>query len=356
MVQAGNVLKLAKINATVNIEEVVKGFVPTPRFAHVSFDNYRPDPHIESQNAAVARLRAYISEINAQTQQKNGVLWRWFSRKPVENTAKGLYVDGGYGVGKTHLLAASFQTAPAPKAYLSFQELAYVIGVMGMQQCVQAFSNHRLICIDEFELDDVGNTMLAKTFLTNITQGFTRIITTSNTLPSDLGKGRFAADDFKREIGIIAAVFETIRIEGEDYRHRTYSKTDLSQGVHSADDGIVENQFEHYQPVQNAKVFATFDELSTQLANHHPIAYTKLLQPIEALFISGIYPIEEQTVALRFVHFIDKLYDLRIKLSLSSHCSLLDIFPAEYRDKGYAKKYRRCLSRLHELLAEWNEQ
>lgn len=356
MLKSTNTLKLADIEANVNIDEVVKGFVPTPRFAHVTFDNYRPDPHIESQAAAVARLRAYISEMNAQLQQKNGVLWRWFSRKPTENITKGLYIDGGYGVGKTHLLAAAFQTAPAPKAYLSFQELAYVIGVMGMQSSIQAFSHHRLICIDEFELDDVGNTMLAKTFLSNITQGITRIITTSNTLPAELGKGRFAAEDFKREIGIIAAVFETVRIEGEDYRHRSYSQADLSQGVLSADSGILEKQYIDYLPVQKAKVFTEFDELTDQLSNHHPIAYSKLLKPIEALFIKGLYPIEEQTVALRFVHFIDKLYDLRIKLSVSSHCSLTEIFPAEYRDKGYAKKYRRCLSRLHELLAEWNEQ
>jgi cell division protein ZapE len=355
MLKSGNILKLSDIDATVKIDEVVKGFVPTPRFAYVTFDNYRPDPHIESQAAAVARLRAYISEMQAQVQQKNALLWRWFSRKATENVTKGLYLDGGYGVGKTHLLAASFQTAPAPKAYLSFQELAYVIGVMGMQTCIQAFSNHRLICIDEFELDDVGNTMLAKTFLTNITQGVTRIITTSNTLPADLGRGRFAAEDFKREIGLIAAVFETIRIEGEDYRHRSYSQTDLTQGVLSADSGILEKQFESYQPDQKAKVYATFDELADQLSNQHPISYSKLLQPVEALFISGLYPIEEQTVALRFVHFIDKLYDLRVKLSVSSHCTLTEIFPAEYRDKGYAKKYRRCLSRLHELLGEWNE-
>jgi cell division protein ZapE len=59
-----------------------------------------------------------------------------------------------------------------------------------------------------------------------------------------------------------------------------------------------------------------------------------------------------QDIALRFVHLIDKLYDQGIHLAASARCDLIDIFSPEYRDKGYAKKYRRCLSRLGELLRE----
>ena len=44
------------------------------------------------------------------------------------------------------------------------------------------------------------------------------IVTTSNTLPSDLGRGRFAAEAFQREIGEMAARFEVLTIDGEDYR------------------------------------------------------------------------------------------------------------------------------------------
>src|SRR3712207_6894719 len=47
-----------------------------------------------------------------------------------------------------------------------------------------------------------------------------RLAATSNTLPDALGVGRFAADDFRREIQGLAAHFDVVRIEGEDYRHR----------------------------------------------------------------------------------------------------------------------------------------
>lgn len=43
---------------------------------------------------------------------------------------------------------------------------------------------------------------------------------TSNTLPEQLGEGRFAAQDFLREINTLASIFTTVRIEGPDYRHR----------------------------------------------------------------------------------------------------------------------------------------
>jgi cell division protein ZapE len=49
---------------------------------------------------------------------------------------------------------------------------------------------------------------------------------------------------------------------------------------------------------------------------------------------------------------VDKLYDQQVRLAVATTCPLPEIFPAEYRNKGYAKKYQRCLSRLHELLTE----
>jgi predicted ATPase len=48
----------------------------------------------------------------------------------------------------------------------------------------------------------------------------TRLAATSNTPPNALGEGRFAAQDFLREIHAMASSFETIRIDGTDYRQR----------------------------------------------------------------------------------------------------------------------------------------
>ncbi len=342
-------LTLDQIDTNASIEQIVAGFVPPPRFAHVSFDNYRPDPAHSSQANALQQLRNYVSELTPEDRPRA----RFFGRRRRQDQPEGpsgMYLDGGYGVGKTHLLASAYQAAPAPKAYLSFQELAYIIGSMGMQPSLTAFGKYRLVCVDEFELDDVGNTMLAKTFITGLTQGQTHIITTSNTLPSDLGRGRFAAEDFRREIGQIAAVFEVLRIEGEDYRHRSYKAETMSQGLESA--AHLQEDFAAWQPQGRAKIYVKFKDLTTLLSKLHPIRYSRLLAPLEALFVEGLNEMDDQNIALRFVHLIDKLYDQGIHFAASARCDLSDLFSAEYRDKGYAKKYRRCLSRLHELLQE----
>lgn len=344
-------LSLNELNVSATVEEIVAEFVPPPRFATVSFDNYRPDPTQPSQTAALQHLRTYVSDLKPDDQPRSRFFGRW-RRQSEPDGPNGIYLDGGYGVGKTHLLASAYSAAPAPKAYLSFQELAYVIGSMGMQPCLAAFGKYRLVCVDEFELDDVGNTMLAKTFVTGLVQGQTRIITTSNTLPSDLGRGRFAAEDFRREIGQIAAAFQVLRIEGEDYRHRSYGPTELSHGLN--DPAHLRSSFEAYRPPQRAKLYATFEELAAFLAKLHPIRYRRLLAPLDALYVEGLNTMEDQNIALRFVHLIDKLYDQGIRFAASSHCPLPDLFSPEYRDKGYVKKYRRCLSRLHELLQEQN--
>ena len=71
-------------------------------------------------------------------------------------------------------------------------------------------------------------------------------------------------------------------------------------------------------------------------------------------FIDGLTTIADQAIALRLVHFVDKLYDQEVRLTISTRdrLSLGDLFSPTYRHGGYEKKYRRCLSRLHELIAE----
>ncbi|HEY7063102.1 MAG TPA: cell division protein ZapE [Chloroflexota bacterium] len=330
--------------------ELVRWFVPTPRFAHVSFASYHPDPAEPTQAAARARVEEFVAALAAE-RPLGGFLARLRGPRRAPPLRR-LYLDGGFGVGKTHLLAAAYHAAPAPKSYLSFAELAYTITSLGMASCLAAFRAQRLLCIDEFELDDVANTRLAATFLRGLRDlgGSTRIVTTSNTLPTDLGAGRFAADDFRREIGEIASVFETVHIAGDDYRHRPRGVGDVTGDTVSPD--ALQAAFARYAPRAGGKVLVRADAFIARLATLHPIRYVRLLAPIEALFVEGLEPFQDQDTALRFVHLVDKVYDQEVRLVLSTSCPLFDLFPAAYRTGGYRKKYERCLSRLHELLAE----
>ena len=137
----------------------------------------------------------------------------------------GLYLDGGFGVGKTHLLASAYYQLPGPgpgrrsapthpKAFATFGELTQLAGVFGFVECVDLLADYTAVCIDEFELDDPGNTTLISRMLSSLVERGVSVAATSNTLPEQLGEGRFAAQDFLREINTLASIFTTVRIEG----------------------------------------------------------------------------------------------------------------------------------------------
>ncbi|HEY8450148.1 MAG TPA: AFG1/ZapE family ATPase, partial [Bacillota bacterium] len=179
-------LRLDQIDTAADVHQLLRDFVPTPRFRNVSFATYRIDPRHPSQQAAVARVRAFVSELSTATRAGGSGFGAWaarlLGRRAEPRRTRGLYLDGGFGVGKTHLLAAAFHAAPVRKIYLSFAELTYAIGALGMESCLAAMSSYRLICLDEFELDDVANTRATALLFDRLFEGKTgpHVITTSN--------------------------------------------------------------------------------------------------------------------------------------------------------------------------------
>src|ERR1700712_887263 len=199
--------------------------VPPPRFDGVRFDTYRPDPAEPTQSAALATTRAFAEQVTAAAgaSGRSSPGRSWFGsrrRKPTSAAKPGLYLGGGFGVGKTHLLASLWHAVPGPKAYGTFVELTSLVGALGFDRTVEALSGLRLLALDEFELDDPGDTVLISSLLDQLVRAGVRLAATSNTQPEDLGEDRFAAEDFLREIQGLAAHFVVQRIEGQDYRHR----------------------------------------------------------------------------------------------------------------------------------------
>lgn len=316
-------------------------FAPPPRFGETNFAGYIPqDP---SQDIASDRVSSFVSEAIASAnkpKQRAG----FFGRKKVAPQGQGLYLDGGFGVGKTHLLASAYNAFDNPaKAYMSFQELVYTIGALGKEAAQSELGQYKLICIDEFELDDPGNTLIVKTFLAHAFSLGNYVITTSNTPPAAQGQGRFNADDFKREIQSIAERFEMLHIDGPDYRKRQQLSTLVDNtsllNIAAAD-------------TRNRCFKLDHSELKYVLEQMHPIRYSNILNQIDALYLEDLEAIPDQNSALRFVHFIDKLYDMKIRFCASGNIALEEIFDASYRNNAYAKKHYRCLSRLSELIEE----
>ncbi|WP_197374486.1 cell division protein ZapE [Mycolicibacterium baixiangningiae] len=325
---------------SVTPERLVAQLVPPPTFTHVSFDNYRPDPAEPSQAAAVDACRAFCAEAATRRAGKK----KLFGKREVL-PGVGVYLDGGFGVGKTHLLASSYYELPEPKAFATFGELTQLAGVFGFVESVELLSDYVVVCIDEFELDDPGNTTLISRLLSQLVERGVSIAATSNTLPEQLGEGRFAAHDFLREINTLASIFTTVRIEGPDYRHR-----DLPPAPEPLTDAEVTGRAEKTPDA----TLDDFDSLCKHLATMHPSRYLSLIEGVSQVFITGVHALDDQSVALRLVSLTDRLYDAGIPV-VASGAKLDTIFSEDMLAGGFRKKYLRATSRLLALTAAGQE-
>ncbi|WP_323378646.1 cell division protein ZapE [Streptomyces smaragdinus] len=334
---------LSERTPRVPAERLVAEMVPPPRFDSVRFSTYVPDPDRPSQAEAVTVLADFAAGLGGGATAVGGGARRWFRKAPAAPKGpRGVYLDGGYGVGKTHLLASLWHATPAEprlKAFGTFVELTNLVGALGFQQTVATLSGHRLLCIDEFELDDPGDTVLVSTLLGKLVDAGVALAATSNTLPGKLGEGRFAAADFLREIQGLAAHFRPLRIDGEDYRHR---------GLPEAPAPFTDETVTRVAYATPGTTLDDFPTLLEHLASVHPSRYGAMTDDVRAVCLTGVKEISDQSTALRLVVLADRLYDREVPV-LASGVPFDRIFGPEMLAGGYRKKYFRAISRLTAL-------
>lgn len=320
-------IDLAALREAIHLPTSAEELVPPPRFAAKTFADYRIDAQIPGQAEAVAAVRAFAA-------------WKrpflGFLRKPPG--PPGLYLDGGFGVGKTHLLAAAFHTAPGSRRFLSFAEAISLIILLGGTKAADLLAAD-LVCIDEFELDDPANTRLADLLLEALVERGSRILTTSNTVPGELGQGRFAADQFHNQLARIADRFSDIHVPGTDHRRR------------ATVNGTIPGWGPAVEPFADGAVNTVLDQRGLDdLLIGIPVAnLRRLAARLVQVTITGVEPFTNQLAALRFVAFIDRCYEQCTRLRVQSHHPIDALFPEEHCLAAFAKKYRRCQSRLSEM-------
>ncbi len=327
--EPGAANSLLERNPEISTTELLKQLTPPPEFQGARFENYRPDADFPSQALALERAQQFV------TPQSRGL----FSKQKV---APGVYFDGGFGVGKTHLLASLWHAYKGKKAFGAFLEYTSLVGYLGFAEAVVQLAKYELVCIDEFELDDPGDTMILSRLLKELEAKGVRFAATSNTPPNALGQGRFAAEDFKREIQGLGERFEILTVDGEDFRHRD---------VDTDSRNLSERELQGWIGTQESVFHNDFDELLSHLAQLHPTKFRALLADVGALAISGVHPLSDQVAALRWVSFIDRLYEQQIPLRTSGEVPATKIFDKTMLEGGYRKKYLRSVSRMGALCA-----
>jgi cell division protein ZapE len=315
---------LVEISPSVSADTLLADLVPPPEFEGARFATYVPDKEFPSQSQAVAACKDFL-----------GNKRKLFTRKEL---VPGVYLDGGFGVGKTHLLASIYHQHSGRKLFGAFLDMTAITGYLGFAEMAKRLSSYDLICIDEFELDDPGDTMIMSRLLKELSNAGVRFAATSNTPPNALGEGRFAAADFKREIQGLGERFKIVSVDGRDFRHRDIE----SHSAVLSEEGLIEMATEN-TTVDDFKGF--LQHLSTL----HPTKFRYLLKDVEGIILTNVSKLVSQVDALRLVSFIDRAYEQQVPIRASGEVPLTDVFTDEMIAGGYKKKYLRCVSRASAL-------
>ena len=325
--------RLVDRHPELSVASMLAHFVPPAQFENASLDNYIPDPNYPSQSEALEQVRRFAVE--GTSRDKSG---GWFSKKKTsEDIRPGIYLDGGFGVGKTHLLSALWHLTPGRTYYGTFIEFTALVGALGYRGAVDHLKGSALLAIDEFELDDPGDTMVMSRLLGELVASGTRLAATSNTPPNALGEGRFAAEDFLREITSLSDKFTTVRIEGEDYRRRDFEGHAVSFSAEQLDELVA-----HHTGTLTRDGFA---DVIAHLATIHPSRYVGLVEDLDLVILDDVYQLHDQAQALRLVALVDRLYDQQVAIA-SSGVPLDEVFDDTMLSGGYRKKYLRAASRM----------
>ncbi|MEZ4524157.1 MAG: AFG1/ZapE family ATPase [Thermomicrobiales bacterium] len=301
-------------------------FILPARFSRVSFSSFEVTPaHPEHQ-----RHLDLVAEFVADADDTPRRFWQ----RRQSDDRKGLFLVGPPGVGKTHLLASGYLAADVEKLFASFDELVAAAGPLGMQRLSRIVSEASLVCIDEVVLEDPGNIMMLVTLLQQMTESETSVIATANMPPEEAGgRGGWMAT-FERELGSISSTFDVVRLEGRDRRE---DENDRAPTIGDKNGSTMRT---------------TWPELQCYLRDTHPMHDAGWLEQVAEILVDGAIGLPgDRDEALRFVRFIDRVYDRDVALNVQCpHPTPAELVSPLDGDPRYVWHIARGKSRLTQLL------
>lgn len=332
------------------------------------------------QQEIVTRLDACYHHLLSNA-QASGLLY-YLGLKKLEQV-KGLYLWGSVGIGKSMLIDLFYESIDFIEKkrlhYLDFmrtlhQALHKQQGKKNPLQCIatQWAKTLRVLCIDEFFVDDTGDAMVLAEFLPVLLSQGVCFLTSSNCAPDQLYADGFQRDRFLPIIALIKQHTDVLALENKhDYRLRqlaqagTYhtpitdqtNKT-LQQLFHLLTHGNV--QHNTYVEIMNRKIpvvcvakDTVWLEFSTLCATARSQQdYLALSEQFSTIFVSNIpvIPDNKNDIMLRFILMIDVFYDAHIQCVCSAEATAQNL----YKGNRFAFEYQRTVSRLIEMQScEW---
>ena len=310
-----------------------------------------------------------------QSEQAGYSLLSVFTR---ERPVRGLYLWGGVGRGKSFLMDAFFDSvAIARKRRVHFhrfmQEVHHRLReTQGEENPLQHVAGEfaeqlRLLCLDEFQVTDIGDAMLMRNLLTGLFEQGVVLVTTSNQHPDELYRHGLQRGQFLPAIELIKQHLEVVQVDGgTDYRLRVLEK----EGVYhfpldAAAESAMEQTFESvagtagkrdvdleiegrvFKARRVAPGVAWFEFESVCNGPRGQADYIELARRFHTVLISQLrrFAAGDTDRRRRFTWLVDEFYDRRVKLILSAE----DRLPELFLETGAGTETDRTVSRITEM-------
>lgn len=322
------------------------------------------------QRAILAQMQQLADDLE-ETRKASWCFWR---RK---KAAKGLYIYGPVGVGKTYLVDLLYECVDEPKkARFHFHHFMQQIDVQlrrlqGQNDPVRRIAKDlarstRLLCFDEFLVNDVAYAMILAELLQALVREGVVLVVSSNTKPDDLYLKGVQRVRFLPAIALIKRECVVLHLnEQRDYRVGRESLLDaylspLNEHTHVEMErqfallatDVCENQV---ISVQNRTIVAlkwgsksiwfAFEVLCNFPRSQ--LDYLEIADRFDHVFVSDVpcLTVNHTAQTIMFIHFIDVMYDRGIKVIISA------AVPAEqlYLSGELYDTFKRTLSRLMEM-------
>jgi cell division protein ZapE len=291
---------------------------------------------------------------------------------------KGLYIWGGVGRGKTFFMDGFYHCLPfRRKRRIHFHnfmvEVHHEMKLLAHEHDpLMVLANNiarstRLLCLDEFHVDDIADAMILGRLLGALFERGVILLTTSNYSPDQLYPNGLQRQNSLPAIALLKRELKVLHLEGDaDYRllqmerdplfmlsadaategHMKSLFQRLTAGMHADEKSI---QVRHIRiPVRSAAREVVWFDFKELCGGHHDQSdYLEIAHRYPTVFVSGIPKMTDENgaEARRFTWLIDVLYDNHVKLVAS-----FEVAPnALYAEARHDSEAQRVTSRLTEM-------
>lgn len=354
---------------------------PRERYQHdLKRDGFSHDP---AQQLAVEKLHDLYLALceRARSSSRNGTLARWLGGfKKNRPPLRGLYFWGGVGRGKTYLMDNFYESLPFEKKMRTHfhrfmrrvhHELALLkLEKNPLQKVADTIADEaEVICFDEFFVSDITDAMLLGTLLQLLFERGVTLVATSNIVPDELYKNGLQRQRFLPAIDLLKKHTEVVNVDGGiDYRLRALTQAQLYH--YPADEraeealavafrslvpaagemrrGVaieIERRAIQTRCIGEDVVWFDFAAICDGPRSQHD--YIEIAREFHAVLVSGVPQMGRRTddQTRRFINMVDEFYDRNVKLVISAHVPLREL----YTEGKLSFEFQRTLSRLLEM-------